>query len=162
MRSMPMSVALRMIDDENREAVSALRVQPGQEKFVDGVAASLRAAAATPAARPWVRAVYAGDVPVGFLMTAEGAEPGNGVIPWPYYLWRLLIDARHQGRGYGRAALDLLVTHLRERSEADILVTSIVPGAGSPHGFYVRYGFRPTGEWFDHEQVLTLPITRER
>lgn len=156
------SVALRVIDDQNREAVTALRVRPDQEKFVDGVAESLRAAAATPAARPWVRAVYAGDVPVGFLMAAEAAEPGNGVVPWPYYLWRLLIDARHQGQGYGRAALDLLVTHLRERSDADVLMTSIVPGAGSPYGFYVRYGFRPTGEWFDHEQVLALRIPRGR
>jgi diamine N-acetyltransferase len=162
MRSVPRSVTLRVIDDENMEAVTALRVRPDQEKFVDGVADSLREAAANPAARPWARAVYAGDVPVGFLMAADAAEPGNGVVPWPYYLWRMLIDARLQGQGYGRAALDLLVTHLRERSDADVLTTSVVPGAGSPYGFYVRYGFRPTGEWFDHEQVLTLPIARDR
>ena len=152
------SVILRPVDDLNRAAVSALRVAPGQERFVDGVADSMREAAAHPGARPWFRAVYAGDVPVGFLMLADGAEPGNGVIPWPYYLWRLLIDCRYQGRGYGRAALDLVVVHLRERPEGDVLVTSVVPGDGSPYGFYLRYGFRPTGEWFDHEQVLALRL----
>ena len=33
-----------------------------------------------------------------------------------------------------------------------------VPGDGSPLGFYLRYGFRETGEMFDHEQVLRLPL----
>ena len=39
-----------------------------------------------------------------------------------------------------------------------MLVTSVVPGPGSPLGFYLRYGFEETGEWFDHEQVLRLPL----
>lgn len=70
----------------------------------------------------------------------------------------MLIDARFQGRGHGRAALDLVVAYLRTRPGADALVTSIVPGGGSPLGFYLRYGFRQTGEMFDHEQVLRLPL----
>ena len=161
MQNLPRSVTLRPVDDTNREAIVALAVAPGQERFVDGVADSLREAAAHPCARPWFRAVYAGDTPVGFLMLADGAEPGNDVIPWPYYLWRMLIDGRHQGRGYGRAALGLVVAHLRERSDADTLVTSVVPGDGSPYGFYLRCGFRPTGDFFDHEAVLALRLTRE-
>ena len=151
-------VTLRPVDDANRTAVTALRVAPGQEHFVDGVAASLAEAAEQPRARPWFRAVYAGAEPVGFLMLADGAEPGNGVVPWPYYLWRMLIDGRYQGRGYGRAALDLVVARLRTRPGATTLVTSIVPGEGSPLGFYLRYGFRPTGEMFDHEEVLALRV----
>jgi diamine N-acetyltransferase len=160
MRNLPRSVTLRPIDDTNRDAVVALAVAPDQERFVDGVAASVREAAANPRARPWLRAIYDGDTPVGFLMLADGAEPGNGVIPWPYYLWRMLIDARWQGQGYGRSALDLVVAHLRERPAADTLVTSIVPGDGSPYGFYLRYGFQPTGDFFDHETVLALPLAR--
>ena len=78
---LPSSVTLRPVDDTNREAIVALAVAPAQERFVDGVAASLREAAATPRARPWFRAVYAGETPVGFVMLADGAEPGNGVIP---------------------------------------------------------------------------------
>lgn len=160
MRNQPRSVTLHPVDDTNREAIVALAVAPGQERFVDGVADSLREAAATPRARPWFRAVYDAGTPVGFLMLADGAEPGNGVIPWPYYLWRMLIDGRYQGRGYGRAALDLVVAHLRERPGADTLVTSIVPGDGSPYGFYLRCGFQPTGDFFDHETVLALPLGR--
>ena len=161
MQNLASSVTLRPVDDANREEIVALAVTPGQEQFVDGVAASLREAAAAPRARPWYRAIYARETPVGFLMLADGAEPGNGVIPWPYYLWRMLIDGRYQGRGYGRAALDLVVAHLRERPDADALITSIVPGDGSPYGFYLRFGFEPTGDFFDHETVLALRLKNE-
>ncbi|OJF15636.1 hypothetical protein [Couchioplanes caeruleus] len=33
-------------------------------------------------------------------------------------------------------------------------------GDGSPLGFYLKYGFRPTGQMFDREQVLDLPLMR--
>lgn len=156
-RSSP--VTLRQITPANRPLVEALRVSAAQEAFVDGVARSLAEAAATPASRPWCRAVYAGEQAVGFVMVADDVAPGNQVIPWRYYLWRMLIDYRYQGCGYGRAALDQVTQYLRTRPGADALVTSVVPGQGSPLGFYLRYGFELTGDWFDHEQVLRLSLT---
>jgi diamine N-acetyltransferase len=153
----PASITLRVIDETNRSAVEQVRVAEGQEHFVDGVSASLAEAATKPQCRPWYRAVYHGEQPVGFVMLADDVPPG-GDIPWRYYLWRMLIDGRFQGRGFGRAALDGVVAHLRTRPGADELVTSIVPGEGSPLGFYLRYGFRPTGEMFDHEEVLRLRL----
>jgi diamine N-acetyltransferase len=151
-------VTLREITPANLAAVQELRVAVGQERFVDGVGQSIVEAAANPAAKPWYRAIYAGEDPVGFLMLADDVPPGNELIPYRYYLWRMLIDGRHQGRGYGRAALDRLVERLRGRPGADALMTSVVPGPGSPFGFYLRYGFEPTGRMFDHEQLLRLPL----
>jgi diamine N-acetyltransferase len=152
------AVTLRPVTELNRADVSALRVAPGQERFVDGVAESLAEAAARPHGRPWYRAVYAGGTPVGFLMLADDVPPGDPDFRWRFYLWRMLIDGRHQRRGYGRAALDLVVAHVRTRPGAATLVTSVVLGEGSPFDFYVRYGFRSTGEMFDHEHVLELPL----
>jgi diamine N-acetyltransferase len=40
------------------------------------------------------------------------------------------------------------------------LFTSFVPGDGSPVGFYLKYGFVPTGEVFDDEPVLELARPR--
>lgn len=154
------SVTLREITPENRALVEALQVTPAQESFVDGVARSLDEAAAAPLSRPWCRAVYAGDDPVGFVMLGDDVPPGDPAIPWRYYLWRMLVDHRHQGHGHGRAALDLVTEYVRTRPGGDALVTSIVPGPGSPLGFYVAYGFEETGEWFDHEQVLRLRLDR--
>ncbi len=91
-------------------------------------------------------------------MIADDVPAHDTVIRWCYYLWRMMIDSRYQGRGYGRAALDRLTEYLRTRPGADELMTSVVPGDGSPLPFYLRYGFERTGEWFDHEQVLRLPL----
>ena len=125
---------------------------------MDGVSRSLAEAAVKQHARPWYRSIYAGEIPVGFVMLADGVPPGNDEIPWRYYLWRFLIDARFQGRGYGRAALDLVVSYVRTKPDADLLVTSVVPGDGSPLAFYLKYGFRVTGRMFDREQVMELPV----
>jgi diamine N-acetyltransferase len=153
-------VTLRPITSANQPALEDLRVLPEQENFVDGVGRSLAEAAVKPDARPWYRGIYAGEAPVGFVMLADGVPPGNEDIPWRYYLWRFLIDARFQGRGYGRTALDQVVAYLRAKPDADLLVTSVVPGEGSPLDFYLKYGFRATGQMFDREQVLELPVLR--
>jgi diamine N-acetyltransferase len=151
-------VSLREIDDGNRSAVERLGVTPEQETYVAGVVESLREAAATPAACPWFRAVYADELPVGFVMLSDGIPPGHPELLGPYYLWRLLIDARRQRRGFGAAALDLVVDYLRTRPHATTLLTSTVPGPASPSGFYLRYGFTRTGDVFDGEDILRLAL----
>ncbi len=152
-------ISLREITAANRPAVEALAVTRDQETYVAGVAESLAEAAATPAARPWYRAVYAGDDPVGFVMISDGIPDGHPEYLGPYFLWRLLIDARRQGRGFGRAALDLVVEYARTRPHAEVLLTSVVPGPASPIGFYLRYGFSRPGRMFEGEEVLELPLT---
>lgn len=151
-------VSLREITPLNRAELLALEVAPGQEKFVAGVEQSLAEAAETPGACPWYRGVYAGDTPVGFVMISDNIPPERTEYLGPYYLWRLLIDARFQRRGYGRATLDLVVDHVRSRPGAEVLFTSHVPGEGGPLGFYLQYGFTLTGDIFDDEPVLALPL----
>jgi diamine N-acetyltransferase len=153
-----MDVALREITAADRAAVEALAVAPEQERFVDGVAASLAEAAEHPDAKPWYRAVYAGDTPVGFVMLSDGITVDNPAYLGPYFLWRLLIDRRHQGRGHGAAALALAVAHVRTRPDAEVLLTSCGLGEGSPLGFYLRHGFHDTGRHDGPERILELPL----
>jgi diamine N-acetyltransferase len=79
-------------------------------------------------------------------------------IVGPYFLWRLLIDVHHQGRGYGRATLDAIVEYLATRPGADALLTSCKSGDGSPQPFYLKYGFEPTGEVKWGEDLLRLDL----
>jgi diamine N-acetyltransferase len=151
-------VTLREITDSNRADVLQLAVTPAQSDFVDGVAESLAEAAATPDACPWFRAIYADETPVGFIMITDGIPAGHPLFEWPYYLWRLLIDAGHQRHGFGTAALDLVVRYIRQRPGAVELVTSAVPGEGSPIPFYERLGFLPTGTMHGDEHVLVLAL----
>jgi diamine N-acetyltransferase len=148
-------VSLRAVDDESRAALEALRVSEDQGRFVDGVRLSLEEAASYEP-RPWCRGIYADEVPVGFVMLADD----DPTCPWPYFLWRLLIDERYQGRGYGRAAVELVVDYVRSRPGAVELMTSVASygdeelDRASPLGFYLRAGFERTGEVMDREIVL--------
>jgi diamine N-acetyltransferase len=151
-------ITLREITGANRLEIERLAVTSDEENYVAGVAESLVEAAATPAACPWYRAVYFGDEPVGFVMISDGIPDGYPEYLGPYFLWRLLIDARWQGRGFGRAAFELVVEYVRTRPHARTLLTSVVPGPSSSTGFYLRCGFARTGQVFDGEDVLELPL----
>ena len=154
-------VSLREITDVNRAEVERLSVAPDQRNYVTSVSQSLVDAAEEPNARPWYRAVYWGEALVGFVMIADGGSGEHTEYVGTHYLWRLLIDQRWQRRGLGRATLDLVVDHVRARPHARTLLTSVSPGSeGSPMGFYLGYGFTPTGQvQEDGEALLALPLT---
>lgn len=140
-----MVVTLREITDDNRAAVLALRAAPQQERFVGGsVQDALRDASEYPHAKPWYRVIYADDEPVGFVMVSWDVEPQPPEIIGPWFLWKLLIDQRYQGRGYGSEAVRQ-VARLVRAERASELLTSYVPEDGGPAGFYRRLGFAPTG-----------------
>lgn len=152
-------MSLREITDTNRADVEGLSVSPEQLTYVASNTESLLEAAATPNACPWYRAVYAGDVPVGFVMISDGIPDTLPGYLGPYFLWRLMIDTRWQRQGLGRATLDLVVDYVRSRPSAQRLLSSLVPGTtASPREFYLRYGFRLTGAWFEGEEVMDLPL----
>lgn len=150
-------VELRQITHANRDAVVALHVAPGQDLFVAGVAESIDEAAVTPEGSPWYRAIYAGDEPVGFVMLSWNVTPAPGIFG-PWFLWRLLIDERYQRRGYGRAALELIVEIVRAEGATELL-TSHQPGDGGPWPFYEKFGFRPTGEIDGSEILIALDLS---
>ena len=149
-----MVVTLRELTDENRAAVLALRVAPEQERFVGGsVQAALRDAAEYPHAKPWYRAIYADGQPVGFVMVSWNVDPQPPEIIGPWFLWKLLIDKHHQGRGHGSEAVRQ-VARLVQAEGASELLTSYVPENGGPAGFYRRLGFEPTGDLDANGEVI--------
>jgi len=155
-------VTLREIGPDIEESVLALRVAPAQEQFVSGVARSLIDAATQPEAHPWIRAVVADGVPVGFVMVSWDVVPVPGRLWGPYFLWRLLIDTRHQGHGHGTAAVRLVADAVRADA-GDTLYTSCGQGPGSPQPFYEGLGFLPTGEVDAHGEVhLALDLSGSR
>ena len=154
-----MALTLREIDDANRTAVVGLKVAPGQEQFVSSVAGSLAEAEEYRHANPWYRAVYDGDEPVGFVMLSWNVQPQPPEILGPWFLWKLLVDERHQGRGYGREIVSKVVELVRSEGATELL-TSYVAEPGGPAGFYKRLGFVPTGEVDpDGEIVMRLALS---
>jgi len=143
-------LSLREITHETVRAICDLEVAPEQTEFVASNARSIAEAYFQPKA--WFRAIYAGGTPVGFVMLYDDPEEAR------YFLWRFMIAAEHQGKGYGKAALDRLVDYVRNRPNATELRCSYVPGEAGPGAFYAKYGFVETGELLHGENVISLAL----
>ncbi len=152
------TVTLRELTDANVDSVLELRTTPDQERFVSSVANSIAEAAAHPEGNPWYRAVYADERPVGFVMLSWDVRPQPPHINGPWFLWRLLINSRHQRLGYGQEVVHQVVELVRGQGGTELL-TSYAPGDGSPAGFYARLGFVPRGDVDpDGEIILCLDL----
>lgn len=155
----PGSVELVELEPATVHRYGALEVHPTQRHLVATMGQSF-ADACVPgrddgggAVVPWFRGVAADGEPAGFVMTTEPTHTS----PEPY-LWRLLVDRRHQGRGVGATVVRALADRYRAAGHTSLTV-SWVPGPGSPEPFYVALGFVPTGEVDHGEVVARLDLT---
>lgn len=133
-----MTITLRPITQENFEAVVSLNLLEHQRDFLASNSYSI--AEASLFLFLVTRAVYAGELPVGFMMYAC-PEPGEEP-PGEYGIWRFMVDADHQGKGYGRQALALLLAEIRARGDVRRIFISYVPGNQQAQAFYASFGFR--------------------
>ena len=153
-------MTLREITRSNLQAILALRVSPAQERFVGTVASALRDADEMREAKPWYRGVYAAEAPVGFVMLSWNVTPEPPRIIGPWFLWKLLVDERHQGRGYGREAVRLVAEVVAANGAAELLTSCVVADDG-PEPFYRHIGFSPTGEYDEDGEVILALALRE-
>ena len=150
------AVTLREITPETVNAILALSVRDSQRRLVASNERSLAQAHFEESA--WFRAVYADEEPVGFVMLhdeslrAEPREPGYLV------LWRMMIDGRFQGMGFGGKAMQLIIAHARTRPDVTRLQTSWRQEDGNAGGFYLKAGFTPTGVDDDGEMWAALDL----
>ena len=143
-------ISLEEITAETVWPIMKLQVAEEQKSFVAPNANSIAEAYFSKEA--WFRAIYADDDPVGFVMLfADEKKP-------EYFLWRLMIDQDHQGKGFGYMAMELVIEHVKTLPGAVVLLTSYVPGDGDPSPFYYKLGFEETGEIADGEKVLKLTL----
>ena len=150
-------VTLVEVTADSVRDICSLKVAPEQQGFVAPNAFSIAEAYFEKGA--WFRAIAADGAPVGFVMlydpTVPGASLDEDIEQGDILLWRYMVDHRHQRRGIGRQALDLIVAEARSRPGAKRLLSSYVPGEGGPRDFYLGYGFTETGEMDpDGEEVM--------
>lgn len=153
-------VDLVEITRDNVRAVLELDRAFSQRRFVSSVAQSYGDALVpndhdgVPIV-PWLRAVYSDGEPIGFVMVAEPMSNA----PHPY-VWRILVDWRHQRRGAGAQAIRAVARHWAALGATHIDLSCVAGVAGSPEGFYRRLGFEPTGVVEDGETEFRVPIDR--
>lgn len=151
MFSVDHQVTLRDITEYNLIEVMKLDVLPEQKKCVAPNSVSIAQGHYSKTA--WFKGIYLKEQPVGFVMLDLNEEKPE------YYLWRFMIDARFQGKGYGKEAMEMIIDYVKTLPNAQDLLTSCVPGEDGPEAFYRKLGFVPTGDKEDDEIVLRLEFT---
>ena len=99
-------ISLREITSANFDDVIALRVRDEQKNYVASNTYSLAEAYAHRNHVPF--AIYADETPVGFLMYTYWEERRQ------YWIFRLMIAADKQGRGYGREAMRQVIERMNQ------------------------------------------------
>jgi diamine N-acetyltransferase len=145
-----MNITFRPVTRENFSAVIELTVTPKQVDFVSSNLYSLAEASIEPSWTPL--AIYAGDDLVGFALFGRDDETGR------WWIMRYMIDAQHQGRGYGTAALPMLIDLMVERHSCGEIFLGYDPGNDVAERLYARMGFAPTGEMVGGEIVARLAV----
>ena len=152
------------IDLSNVQAIVGLNVRDDQQSFVASNRDSLVEAYATLAsgrvALPF--GLYDGDIPVGFVMIGyDVLDDGDPQIArGNYCLWRLMIDARYQGRGLGRQAVQAAMDYIRTMpcGPAEKCWLSYEPENTVARRLYEQFGFRETGEMDGEEIVAAVDL----
>lgn len=146
---------LRTITEQNYQKILNLSTGAGQEEFVaQNIRSLAQAWVFRDRARPY--ALYEGEEPVGFIMFDWRPEK-----KW-VEVWRLMIDHRFQGKGYGRAAVQKALEFLRESGLFDkVQINYVEENQGAKH-LYRSMGFQETGAMEGNEVVMEMDLTGEK
>ncbi len=145
-------LSLVEIDRHNYLSILDLSVSEEQRSFVASNTYSLAQAFVQPECVPL--ALYVENKPVGFAMYCIDESDRE------YWIYRLMIDQRHQGRGYGRAAMLLLIDRIRSEMDEQRhrIFISFEPENKVAKSLYESLGFVPDGRVEYGEIVYRLEV----
>jgi diamine N-acetyltransferase len=145
------AIQLRPVTSENWEDVCRLKVAEGQKNFVASNAHSLAMAAYVPGLYPLAIYDEHGDL-VGFIMYGWWEEnPG-------WWIARVMVDERHQCRGYGRVAIEIVAGRVKHDHSGEAVNLSVESENKGAITLYESLGFKATGEKFGDQIVMRKPL----
>jgi diamine N-acetyltransferase len=147
-----LAITLREVTKDDWTACIKLQVSDDQRGFVASNLYSL----AESKFYSWLvpQGIYHDDTMVGFTMW--GLNPDD--TPGEYWIMRLMVDQQYQKRGYGCAAMKILLEQLRAAPGCTAILLSFEPHNRVAQALYEKLGFRLTGEIFDGEAVMRLDL----
>jgi diamine N-acetyltransferase len=149
------SVRLESVTSDNFEDVIALDPGEGNRQFVASNIRSVAQAYVYPEAEPY--GVYADETLFGFVMLYPLAEHGD---PATVNLVRIMVDARYQGRGLGKATMIEIIRVVGNRPNVRTLKLSVQPENSTAIALYESVGFRDSGEVEGGEKIYALALAR--
>ena len=149
-----MGISLRPIDESNFLDVFNLKLGEGQERYVSHPIRSLaQAYVYREQCQPF--AVFDGERVVGYVMVIYDDD-----IP-EYDIWHMMIDVSQQGKGYGKAALGLVLDYIRQKpfGNSDRVALTCNKDNANALALYTQMGFEWTGT--EDEDEVELALTME-
>ena len=158
-------IRLKEITNKNIWKVCALEPFDEQKDFVAENIQSLAEAYATrnEGNNALPLAVYQDDELIGFVMIGKGTvgnEEESDLIKENYCLWRLMIDKKFQGKGFGKQTMDAVMALIRTFpfGEAKKVWLSYEPENTRARDIYQKYGFLENGEMCGNEIVAVYDL----
>lgn len=148
-----MSASLQPITADNFTDAFRLKVRADQEKFVSNPIRSLaQAYVYRDQCQPF--GIYDGDRMVGYVMVIYDYD-----IP-EYDIWHMMIDDSQQGKGFGRAAMQLALDYITQKPFGDSNRVALTCNKENPVALrlYQSLGFRLTGNEDDEEVELARTV----
>ena len=138
-------INLRDITKKNLFSIIDLNVREDQKDQVASNSVSIAQAHYSKSA--WFKGIFNNDIAVGFVMLDLIKEENK------CFLWRFMIDEKHQGKGYGKLALNQVIDWVRSLEAFEEIRTSYVPTKNGADGFYEKFGFVETGKLEDSNEI---------
>lgn len=143
-----MEVTLRAITRENWGQCIDLKVSPKQQGFVVSNLYSIAEVQFLPNFE--AMAIYADDLLVGFVMFGLDEDDNN------YWIYRLMVDEKYQGRGYAKAALLQVIDQVKNKPNCKELIVGYNPENIGAERTYLRVGFKPKGKAPWGEKLVSM------
>ena len=146
-------ITLRAITEDNFIDAFNLKLAPGQERFVSHPVRSLaQAYVYREQCQPF--GIYEGDTMVGYVMVIYDYD-----IP-EYDIWHMMIDESYQRRGYGSAALDLVLDYIKTKPFGSSNRVTLTCNKDNIQALklYKSKGFTETGAEDEDEIELSLTL----
>jgi len=145
-----LNVHLKRLNKDNWEDCAQLTVEESQQKFV---ASNIYSIAEVQFLENFeAYAVYDSDQMVGFTMFGLDEDDYN------YWIYRLMVDKRFQGKGYGKAALQQTIHYLRQKPDCENIMVGYHPENIVVANLYKRFGFKEKGIAPSGEMVACLKM----
>ena len=148
-------LTFKEVTEDNYFEYSDLKVSEEQWPFItDPVASLAHAWLYYERARPF--AIYSDETMVGYLMLDIDYDCGSPNKTCA--VWRLMIDEKHQGKGYGKIALEWSLQYLRGNCNPDIIRVNLIRGNDIAESMYKSFGFVESGEVYGKQFTMILNL----
>ena len=133
-------IRLADVTEDNWLEVASLSVQESQRGFLAPAIGILARGYVYRGCNGNVRVIENDGVPVGVALIREFTDE-----PLGYDLQQFMIDRRYQGRGYGSAALGLILEELRKEAHFDHVEVCVKKEDAEALRLYEKHGFVDSG-----------------